>query len=243
MVVAVDGRAACLLASSWCLHLDPIKRKSKSMTYFRLSIFLVIAALLTTSLQSQIYRDVDTPYGIRISVPSTWEIDSAEMMSFKLEVAQMLKTLDVEGKIRLINAGPRVGLDSGYARVRLNILKGDGLTQEEAAQLDESDMIEVLRTAKESFSSIALPGFDLNTMEVRRIRSDEGFSGFQITYIRPGLNGPVRVEQNTFPFANRSVQLTLSYEIGKKSQLQPILIRIMSSLSFYDTNLWPATKK
>lgn len=78
-----------------------------------------------------------------------------------------------------------------------------------------------------------------DSVTVTNTRTDDGYLGIRLSYVRSGINGPVKVYQYWFPFSNRAAQLTLSYGVAKEEALYPPILKVLASLRLADQELWP----
>lgn len=184
-------------------------------------------------------QEVPNNYGIKISVPKNWVLDSAEMRNAKVKLTELLAAIKTEGKVRILNTGTAPGAQEGYSRVRLNITSDLTLSQAEVANLTDEDIKDLADAFAPEFIAMPLFRVERDSISVTRTRTDDGYLGIRLSYIRSGMNGPVKVHQYWFPFSNRAAQLTLSYEVAKEEVLWPPLLKIMSSLRLTDQELWP----
>lgn len=184
-------------------------------------------------------QEVPNNYGIKISVPNDWVLDTAEIRNVKVKLTELIAAIKTEGKVRILNTGTAPGAKEGYSRVRLNITSDLTLSQDEVKSLTDEDINDL----SDGFATelVAMPLFrvERNSISVTRTRTDDGFLGIRLSYIRSGINGPVKVHQYWFPFSNRAAQLTLSYEVAKEDILWPPLLKVLSSLRLNDQELWP----
>lgn len=184
-------------------------------------------------------QEVPNSYGIKISVPKNWVLDSAEMRNAKVELTELLTAIKTEGKVRICNTGTAPVAVEGYSRVRLNITSDLTLSQEDVANLKDTDFKELAAAFASDLVAMPLFYVEKDSISVTSTRTDDGFLGIRLSYVRSGMNGPVMVHQYWFPFSNRAAQLTLSYEIAKEEVLWPPLLKVMSSLRLIDQELWP----
>jgi hypothetical protein len=192
----------------------------------------------TISCHAQV-SEVGNGYGIIISVPEAWELDTAQIRNAKVALIELLTAIKSDGKVRILNTGTPPGSQLGYARVRLNITADLILSQTEVSTLADQDLIELGRSYANKLIATPLARIEKDSISVTRTRTDDGYSGIRLSYVRAGVNGPVQVHQYWFPFSNRAVQLTLSHEVAKQEVLWPMLLRVLASLRLTDQQLWP----
>ena len=183
--------------------------------------------------------DVPNSYGIKISVPNNWALDTPEFKNAKVKLTELLTALKTEGKVRILNTGTAPGALEGYCRVRLNITTDITLSQAEVASLTDEDLKEMAGIYAKELQDMPLFHVDKDSISVTSTRTDDGYSGFRLSYIRSGIKGPVKVYQYWFPFSNRSAQLTLSYELANQEASWPSLLKVLASLRLDDKELWP----
>jgi hypothetical protein len=208
---------------------------------FIFHIRVVIAALVlaaSLSCPAQV-SEVSNDYGIKISVPVGWQLDTAQVRNAKVALAELLTAMKSDGKVRILNTGTPPASQLGYARVRLNITADLSLSQAEVMALTDQDLAELGRSYSNELMATPLARVEKDSISVTRTRTDDGYLGIRLSYIRSGLNGPVQVHQYWFPFSNRAAQLTLSHEVAKKDTLWPVLLRVLASLRLADEYLWP----
>jgi hypothetical protein len=204
-----------------------------------LPIIITGKVLLGTTLCLGQTREVPNSYGIKISVPNNWSLDTSELINAKVKLTELLSALKTEGKVRILNTGTAPGALEGYCRVRLNITTDITLSQAEAASLTDEDLKEMEGFFGKELQDMPLFHVDKDSISVKTTRSDDGYSGFRLSYVRSGTKGPVNVYQYWFPFSNRCAQLTLSYEVANQEALWPSLLKILASLRLDDKELWP----
>jgi hypothetical protein len=184
-------------------------------------------------------QDVANNYGMKISVPETWVLDTAEMRNAKVKLTELLTAIKTEGKVRILNTGTAPGAKEGYSRVRLNITSDLTLSQADVANLSEEDLKDLAAAFAPELIAMPLFRVEKDSISVTKTRTDDGYLGIRLSYVRSGVNGPVKVHQHWFPFSNRAAQLTLSYEVAKENVLWPPLLKVLSSLRLTDQELWP----
>ena len=184
-------------------------------------------------------QEVPNNYGIKISVPKNWVLDTAEMRNAKVKLTELIAAIKTEGKVRILNTGTPPGAQEGYSRVRLNITSDLTLSQDEVKNLTDEDMNDLADGFATELVAMPLFRVERSSISVTRTRTDDGYLGIRLSYIRSGINGPVKVHQYWFPFSNRAAQLTLSYEVAKEDILWPPLLKVLSSLRLNDQELWP----
>lgn len=184
-------------------------------------------------------RDVENNYGIKISVPDTWALDTAKMRQDKVKLTELITAIKTEGKVRILNTGTAPGAPEGYSRVRLNITSDVTLSQAEVSALTEQALKEMTQAFAKELMAITTFRVEKDSITVTNTRTDDGCLGIRLSYVRSGINGPVKVYQYWFPFSNRAAQLTLSYELAKQDALWPALLKVLASLRLDDQELWP----
>lgn len=184
-------------------------------------------------------QDVANNYGMKISVPEAWVLDTAEMRNAKVKLTELLTAIKTEGKVRILNTGTAPGAKEGYSRVRLNITSDLTLSQADVANLSEEDLKDLAAAFAPELIAMPLFRVEKDSISVTNTRTDGGYLGIRLSYVRSGVNGPVKVHQHWFPFSNRAAQLTLSYEVAKENVLWPPLLKVLSSLRLTDQELWP----
>jgi hypothetical protein len=184
-------------------------------------------------------QDVSNNYGIKVSVPKNWVLDTAEMRNVKIKLTELLAAIKTEGKVRILNTGTAPGAQEGYSRVRLNITSDLTLSQAEVTNLSDADLKELAAAFATELIKMPLFRVEKDSISVTKTRTDDGYLGIRLIYVRSGPNGPVKVSQYWFPFSNRAAQLTLSYEVAKEDTLWPPLLKVLSSLRLTDQELWP----
>lgn len=217
-------------------------RKTKSNKAMDRSFLAVIFAgisLFTTLTSNAQVKDVANNYGIKISVPEAWVLDTAAMRNAKVKLTELLTAIKTEGKVRILNTGTAPGAVEGYSRVRLNITSDLTLSQADVANLTDEDLKELEAAFAPELVAMPLFRVERESISVASTRTDDGFLGIRLSYVRSGTNGPVKVHQYWFPFSNRAAQLTLSYEVAKQDVLWPPLLKVLSSLRLTDQELWP----
>ncbi len=202
-------------------------------------ILILKILLLGTAICTVQGRDVINNYGLKISVPDEWIIDSAEARKAKVHLAELLTSIKSDGKVRIMNTGTEYGNSEGYSRARLNITSDVTLSQNEVANLTDPDINDLAKKFGKQLIDTPLIRVDPKSISVMKTRTDDGYFGIRLGYERSGTSGPVKVYQYWFPFSNRAVQLTLSYEVSKQDALWPTLVKILASLRLIDKDLWP----
>ena len=210
------------------------------------AFFLSVAAIVFSQIaaQSQSYRTLTNGYGVSVTVPATWQLDTEQARDAKVSLVELLTNLKADGKIRMLNCGPTDTRSNGYARVRLSITTQVQFSQSETRDLTQQQLEALRLGAIKEFSNTPMPMFkvDTNSVQVTKTSTDKQHWAYRISYTRSGLSGgPVRVEQYFVPFSNRAVLLTLSHEIAHKDKFGPMLLRVWASLDLQDAVLWPHT--
>lgn len=202
-------------------------------------VFFAGSFLFSTLTSNAQIQDVANNYGIKISVPEAWVLDTAEMRNAKVKLAELLAAIKTEGKVRILNTGTAPGAQEGYSRVRLNITSDLTLSQADVANLTDKDLKELAEAFAPNLIAMPLFRVERDSISVTSTRTDDGYWGIRLSYVRSGMKGLVRVHQYWFPFSNRAAQLTLSYEVEKQDALWPPLLKVLSSLRLIDQELWP----
>lgn len=205
-------------------------------------LFFAFCSIAITEAKEPSTKNFSSPYGVSLQLPSNWKWDSSELRAKKVKLAQLIGAINQDGKVRILNTGTPPGSSEGYARVRLSITSDAQLSQEETRDLSDQDMEVMKQELKTQLSKITFFRVDPSTVAVTKTRADTDYWAYRMSYTRSGMNGDVRVELYYVPFSNRAVLLTLSYQIAKKQNLAPKLLKVWSSLDLKDEALWPKQK-
>lgn len=229
IVVALLLIAVIVVVGLWVLIIN--ERKASS-------------AIETAAPTSILEQTFEFDYGLTIRIPKDWENESEERRGVR---EGLLDGLNLPaGKIRLLNAAPRVPSSVGYARVRLSIETGQVLSQIEARYLTLTQpLMSALKDEfltgmrKQNLPNGLIPRVHPNSISFSKIQTDEGYWGILLSYIREGIEGDVMVEQYKIHFSDKLVLVTVSYNMAKQEELKPIADRIWNSLRIVDKQRWP----
>ena len=196
------------------------------------------------------WKIFDCADGLMLRLPKDWEMLSGEMRerraSFAEDLVEAAGINLLAGKKRLLNAGPQIGANGGYARARLSIEPGEVLSQTEARDfvvtqpIADSIKQELLR----DFGKINLFHVYPESISLNKVQSSEGYEGILISYKRTSTTstadtGDVLVNQFKVYFSDKIVLLTTSYNLANEKEWKPITDDIWASLRFTDKRLWP----
>lgn len=219
------------------------------MTHPLLSIFktglcklVILVFSLTAACQCKSAEELKpyaNSYGIKILIPSEWDTDEPQQLAAKVKLNELIFKIRLDEKITILSTGPSLPSLEGYARIRLSITTDFSLSQEEIPTLSESELNSLLEPIRKELLNSPIFRVDPSTITTSITRTDGGHFGIKITYIRTGLNGPVKVQQYHYPFSNRTVLLTTSYNSKNEHKFAPLMLKVLSSLQLEDEQLWP----